>query len=246
MTDKERIAELEAANQKLKAEANRARKEALEALAEKSRLKLHLDVERAAHAEAKRENERREKLLHAWDREAADAGLAGSEYYNEPKAVFARYRELKHSYGEAQKRRVFIERDRAALAAALASALKPPPEQKFLAWQYGYATAMTEVSQKTGAARRNAILDAHDAEVREAALKPYRWQPIEEAHEDYGSIVLINAADPGSETLSHVCSHTWEEDSAGMTHFALVPAFERAPEPGESGKEIGGDDARFS
>lgn len=57
MTDKERIAELEVANKKLKAEASRSREEALEALAEKPRLKLHLDIERAAHAETKRERD---------------------------------------------------------------------------------------------------------------------------------------------------------------------------------------------
>lgn len=57
-------------------------------------------------AEAEKRIAELEKLLHSWNREAENAGFAGSKYHNEPKKVFARVRQLKHSHGEAMKRRV--------------------------------------------------------------------------------------------------------------------------------------------
>lgn len=68
------------------------------------------------------------------------------------------------------------------------------------------------------------------------ALRPYLWRPIEEANEDYGDIVLVNASDPGDVRLSHVCSLHWDEDSEGMTHFACVPAFKYDPRQIERGE----------
>jgi hypothetical protein len=40
---------------------------------------------------------------HDWNRSAADAGYAGSEFYNEPRTVFARIRERQAMYMDRVK-----------------------------------------------------------------------------------------------------------------------------------------------
>jgi hypothetical protein len=55
------------------------------------------------------------------------------------------------------------------------------------------------------------------------ALERAVWRPMSEAHEDYGSIVLIDMADPGNHDIAHVCGRDWDEKTQGMTHFAQLP-----------------------
>jgi hypothetical protein len=55
------------------------------------------------------------------------------------------------------------------------------------------------------------------------ALERAVWRPISEAHEDFGSIVVIDMADPGNHDIAHVCGRDWEEKTQGMTHFAQLP-----------------------
>lgn len=50
----------------------------------------------------------------------------------------------------------------------------------------------------------------------------YRWRLIEEIHEDYGSCVLINIADPGYMEIGNNLDLDWDESK--WTHFSqLVP-----------------------
>ena len=55
------------------------------------------------------------------------------------------------------------------------------------------------------------------------ALERAVWRPMSEAHEDFGSIVLIDMADPGNHDIAHVCGRDWDEKTQGMTHFAQLP-----------------------
>jgi hypothetical protein len=40
------------------------------------------------------EEDRYQKLCYKWNRAASDVGICGSEYYDDPKAVFARVRQI--------------------------------------------------------------------------------------------------------------------------------------------------------
>jgi len=71
--------------------------------------------------------------------------------------------------------------------------------------------------------RRSAALLA-GAEALERAV----WRPISEAHEDFGPVVLIDMADPGSVELAHVCDLHWWKKAEGMTHFAQLPLLTEA------------------
>ncbi len=55
------------------------------------------------------------------------------------------------------------------------------------------------------------------------ALERAVWRPMSEAHEDFGSIVVIDMADPGNHDIAHVCGRDWDEKTQGMTHFAQLP-----------------------
>ena len=60
------------------------------------------------------------------------------------------------------------------------------------------------------------------------ALERAVWRPISEAHEDFGPVVLIDMADPGSVELAHVCDLHWWKKAEGMTHFAQLPLLTEA------------------
>jgi hypothetical protein len=55
------------------------------------------------------------------------------------------------------------------------------------------------------------------------ALERAVWRPMSEAHEDFGSIVVIDMADPGNHDIAHACGRDWDEKTQGMTHFAQLP-----------------------
>lgn len=48
------------------------------------------------------------------------------------------------------------------------------------------------------------------------------WRPISEMHEDFGTCILINLADPGYMVLGNNCSTGYNEKD--WTHFAQVPS----------------------
>lgn len=102
-----------------------------------------------------------------------------------------------------------------------------------------YGNALKNLKAMRGA---RAALAAPCQREEAAFWREYGWRPISEAHEDWGTVVLINAADPGDVRLGHVCmlNPDWDEVSEGMTHFARVPAFESRPEA--AGPEVRGED----
>jgi hypothetical protein len=55
----------------------------------------------------------------------------------------------------------------------------------------------------------------------EAALAHYRWRPISEIHEDFGSCVLMRIDDPGYMDIGSNLDEDFNEP--GWTHFAEVP-----------------------
>ena len=76
-------------------------------------------------------------------------------------------------------------------------------------------------------AGRVAFMDAAPSLIAElrALREANRWRPIAEAHEDLGTLVLINIHDAGDLRLAHVCDYSpvsWEEASEGMTHFSQI------------------------
>lgn len=130
-------------------------------------------------AEAEKRIAELEKLLHSWNREAENAGFAGSKYHNEPKKVFARVRQLKHSHGEAMKRRVLAERELCKLQERLdshtetlrgISSMKPEEGSRMQLWAKDGLSGYTDSLESVLLQQKNRIVDleAKLAEVRRA------------------------------------------------------------------------------